>query len=35
MVIKKKPTANESIPKPTGGISSLVAGYDDDDDDSS
>ena len=35
MVIKKKSTASESVPKPSGGLSSLVAGYDDDDDDSS
>ena len=34
MVIKKKPTTNEPVAKPTGGISSLVASYDDDDDSS-
>jgi len=34
MVIKKKPMINDSVSKPTGGLSSLVASYDDDDDSS-
>jgi hypothetical protein len=34
MVIKKKPTTNDAVSKPTGGLSSLVASYDDDDDSS-
>jgi hypothetical protein len=35
MVIKKKPTTNDCVPKSAGGISSLVASYDDADEDSS
>jgi hypothetical protein len=34
MVIKKKPTTNDAVPKPAGALSSLVASYDDDDDNS-
>jgi len=34
MVIKKKPTTNDAVSKPAGGLSSLVAFYDDDDDSS-
>lgn len=35
MIIKKKSTTTDAVPKPTGGLSSLVACYDDDDEDSS
>jgi hypothetical protein len=34
MVIKKKSMTDDSVSKPTGGLSSLVASYDDDDDSS-